>query len=42
MPARLLTVVETSAFSRKAEKLLTSEECDDLLLLSFDVLPGGR
>lgn len=32
MPAPLLTVVETSAFARKAEKLLTREEYDDLLL----------
>lgn len=45
MPA-LLAVVETSAFARKAEKLLTSEEYDDLLLyLSMyykagDEIPG--
>ena len=45
MPA-LLTVVETSSFARKAEKLLTSEEHDDLLLyLSMyykagDEIPG--
>lgn len=32
VPSFLLTVVETSAFARKAEKLLTSEEYDDLLL----------
>ena len=42
----LLTVIETSAFSRRAEKLLTSEEHDDLLLyLSMyykvgDEIPG--
>ena len=46
MPATLLTVVETSAFVRKAEKLLTDEEHDDLLLyLSMyykagDEIPG--
>lgn len=42
----LLTVIETSAFVRRAEKLLTSEEYDDLLLyLSMyykagDEIPG--
>lgn len=42
----LLTVVETSAFARRAEKLLTDEEHDDLLLyLSMyhkvgDEIPG--
>jgi hypothetical protein len=42
----LPTVVETSAFTRKAEKLLTSQEYDDLLLyLSMyykagDEIPG--
>ena len=46
MPAPLPTVVETSIFRRKAEKLLTSEEYDDLLLyLSMfyavgDEIPG--
>lgn len=45
MPA-LPTVVETNTFRRKAEKLLTEEEHDDLLLyLSMyhmvgDVIPG--
>ena len=45
MPA-LPTVVETSVFRRKAEKLLTSEEYDDLLLylsryhLAGDEIPG--
>ena len=32
MPVLLPTVVETSIFRRKAEKLLTNEEYDDLLL----------
>jgi hypothetical protein len=32
MPDLLPTVVETSVFRRKAEKLLTSDEYDDLLL----------
>ncbi len=32
MPALLPTVVETSIFRRNAEKLLTSDEYDDLLL----------
>ena len=42
----LLTVVETSAFARKAEKLLTADEYEDLLLyLSMyyaagDEIPG--
>jgi len=46
MSAPLLTVVETSAFVRKAEKLLTEEEHDELLLyLSIyhrvgDEIPG--
>ncbi len=46
MSAFLPTVVETSIFARKAEKLLTSEEYDDLLLyLSMyyevgDEIPG--
>jgi len=46
VPSSLLTVVETSAFARKAEKLLTGEEYDDLLLyLSMyyaegDEIPG--
>lgn len=46
MPGPLLTVVETSAFRRKAEKLLTNEEYEDLLLyLSMyyaagDEIPG--
>jgi hypothetical protein len=46
MPAPLLTVVETSAFTRKAEKLLSEEEHDELLLyLSMyykagDEIPG--
>lgn len=31
MPVLLPTVVETSVFRRKAEKLLTSDEYDDLL-----------
>ena len=45
-PAPLLTVVETGAFTRKAEKLLSEEEHDDLLLyLSMyykagDEIPG--
>jgi hypothetical protein len=46
MQGALLTVVETSIFERKAAKLLTSEEYDDLLLyLSMyykagDEIPG--
>ncbi|MGB6975683.1 MAG: type II toxin-antitoxin system RelE/ParE family toxin [Terracidiphilus sp.] len=42
----LLTVVETSAFARRAEKLLTAEEYDDLLLYlatyyrAGDEIPG--
>lgn len=42
----LPTVVETSAFRRKAEKLLSSEEYDDLLLylsmyyMAGDEIPG--
>lgn len=46
MGKSLLTVVETSAFLRRAEKLLTDEEHDDLLLyLSIfrdagDEIPG--
>ncbi len=31
MPASLPTVVETSAFTRRAEKLLSAEEYDDLI-----------
>jgi len=31
MPAALLTVVETSAFTRRAEKLLSAEEYEDLI-----------
>jgi hypothetical protein len=31
MPALLPTVVETSAFTRRAEKLLSTEEYDDLI-----------
>jgi len=46
MPAFLPTVVETSVFRRKAEKLLTSEEYEDLLLYlsryyaAGDEIPG--
>jgi len=46
MPVLLPTVVETSTFRRKAEKLLTSEEYDDLLLYlsryysAGDEIPG--
>jgi len=47
VPASLPTVVETSAFRRKAEKLLTSEEYEDLLLylsmhfMAGDEIPGA-
>jgi hypothetical protein len=46
MPALLPTVVETSVFRRKVEKLLTSAEYDDLLLYlstyyaAGDEIPG--
>ena len=42
----MLTIVETSIFARRAEKLLTVEEYDDLILYlalhpeSGDVVPG--
>jgi len=41
VPSSLLTVVETSTFARKAEKLLTGEEYDDLLLYLSMHYAGG-
>lgn len=46
MPAPLPTVVETSAFTRRAEKLLSAEEYEDLIIYlaryraAGDEIPG--